>query len=62
MDIINYSIKDFMDHNPDCAACEYKNICAGGWMNRKNGLFRRLGLITGDDDKAQVDSAPVKGV
>ena len=59
MDIINYSIKDFMDHNPDCAACEYFN---GGWMNRKNELFRRLGLITGDDDKAQVDSAPVKGV
>ena len=55
MDIINYSIKDFMDHNPDCAACEYFK---GGWMNRKNELFRRLG----HDDKAQVDSAPVKGV
>ncbi len=73
MDIINYSIKGFMDHNPDCRECEYKNLCVGGcrafavrdvpddylskdlwsckyykggWMDKKNELFRKLGLIT----------------
>ena len=88
MDIINYSIKDFMDHNPDCAECGYKNLCVGGcrafavrenpndylskdpwscrffkggWMDRKNELFRRLGLITGENDKKQADPAPDKG-
>ena len=30
MQIINYSISDYMAHNPECAQCEYKNACAGG--------------------------------
>lgn len=30
MQIINYSISDYMAHNPECAECEYKNACAGG--------------------------------
>ncbi|MBP5261874.1 MAG: radical SAM protein [Clostridiales bacterium] len=30
MHIVSFSIKDFMEHNPDCAACEYKNKCVGG--------------------------------
>ena len=30
MDIINYSCKDYFDHNPGCNACNYKNWCCGG--------------------------------
>ena len=30
MKIVSFSIKDYMEHNPDCAECEYKNKCVGG--------------------------------
>lgn len=30
MDIINYRISDFMEHNPECKSCEYRVDCCGG--------------------------------
>ena len=30
MDITNLRISDFMEHNPECQACEYKAACCGG--------------------------------
>lgn len=30
MDIINFRIKDFMDHNPECKECKYMEACCGG--------------------------------
>ena len=30
MKIIGFTIKDFMDHNPECNECEYKAKCCGG--------------------------------
>ena len=30
MDIINYRISDFMEHNPECRTCKYKSACCGG--------------------------------
>jgi radical SAM protein with 4Fe4S-binding SPASM domain len=29
-EIINYSCKDYFDHNPECNTCKYKNDCCGG--------------------------------
>ena len=30
MDITNLKVSDFMEHNPECSECEYKNMCCGG--------------------------------
>ena len=30
MDIVNFRISDFMAHNPECQACEYRTACCGG--------------------------------
>ena len=30
MKIVSFTIKDFMDHNPECRECEYKTHCCGG--------------------------------
>lgn len=30
MDIIGFTVKDYMEHNPDCAVCEYREECCGG--------------------------------
>ena len=30
MDITGLTVKDFMDHNPECRACEYRTKCCGG--------------------------------
>ncbi len=30
MDIVNYRVSDYMAHNPDCRACEYRTACCGG--------------------------------
>ena len=30
MDIVNFRISDFMEHNPECKACEYRTACCGG--------------------------------
>ena len=30
MKFIDTRLRDYFAHNPDCAACEYKNCCAGG--------------------------------
>ena len=30
MKIIGFTIKDFMDHNPECRECEYRTKCCGG--------------------------------
>ncbi len=30
MDITNLRVSDFMAHNPDCAACEWRTQCCGG--------------------------------
>ena len=29
MDIVNYRIRDFMEHNPECRTCEYRTACCG---------------------------------
>ena len=30
MDIVNFRISDFMEHNPECRNCEYRTACCGG--------------------------------
>ena len=30
MRIVGFTIKDFMDHNPECKECEYRTHCCGG--------------------------------
>ncbi len=30
MDIINLRISDYMEHNPECKECEYREACCGG--------------------------------
>ena len=30
MDIISYTIEDYMEHNPECQECKYKAMCCGG--------------------------------
>ncbi len=30
MDMIDFRISDFMEHNPECQECEYKTACCGG--------------------------------
>ena len=30
MEIVSYTIADFMDHNPECKECEYRSACCGG--------------------------------
>ena len=30
MDIINFRVSDFMEHNPECRTCEYRAACCGG--------------------------------
>lgn len=30
MDIVNYRISDFLEHNPQCRECEYRTSCCGG--------------------------------
>jgi len=30
MDIVNYRVSDFMEHNPECRTCEYRTLCCGG--------------------------------
>ena len=30
MEIVSYTIADFMDHNPECRECEYRSACCGG--------------------------------
>jgi len=30
MDIVNYRISDYLEHNPECRECEYKASCCGG--------------------------------
>lgn len=30
MDIVNYRVSDFMEHNPECRICEYRCLCCGG--------------------------------
>ena len=30
MDIINFRISDFMEHNPECRECDYRTACCGG--------------------------------
>lgn len=42
MSVINFRIQDFMDHNPECRECEYREACCGG--------CRATALITSPDD------------
>ena len=30
MDIVNYRVSVFMEHNPECMTCEYRTLCCGG--------------------------------
>ena len=30
MEIINYRISDYMEHQPDCQKCRYRQLCCGG--------------------------------
>ena len=30
MDIVSFTIQDFMDHNPECRDCKYRTDCCGG--------------------------------
>ena len=30
MDIVGFTIKDFMDHHPECRTCRYRTKCCGG--------------------------------
>ena len=30
MDTVNFRIRDFMVHNPECRACVYRTACCGG--------------------------------
>lgn len=30
MDIVSFRISDYMEHNPECAECEYRCACCGG--------------------------------
>ena len=30
MEITGFKISDFMEHNPECKACEYRTACCGG--------------------------------
>ena len=30
MDVVNFRISDFMEHNPECKECEYRTSCCGG--------------------------------
>lgn len=30
MDMIGFTVKDFMEHNPECKTCEYRTKCCGG--------------------------------
>ena len=42
MDIVNYRVSDFMEHNTDCRECEYRTMCCGG--------CRAVALNTTPDD------------
>ncbi len=30
MDMISFTVADYMEHNPECKACEYRCLCCGG--------------------------------
>ena len=30
MNIVSFTVKDYMDHNPECRECEYRTACCGG--------------------------------
>ncbi len=30
MDIVNFRVSDFMEHNPECQECQYRTDCCGG--------------------------------
>lgn len=30
MNIVNFRVSDFMEHNPECMKCEYRTACCGG--------------------------------
>ena len=30
MDITNFRVSDFMEHNPECRECGYRTMCCGG--------------------------------
>ena len=30
MDIVSFTVEDYMKHNPECRKCEYKKDCCGG--------------------------------
>lgn len=34
LDFISATLDDYLTHNPECAACEYKNRCGGGCRGR----------------------------
>ena len=41
MDIVNYRVSDFMEHNTDCRECEFFR---GGWKKRVDELLNKLGV------------------
>ena len=42
MDVINFRVSDFMEHNPECRKCEYRTDCCGG--------CRAFAVINGSSD------------
>ena len=53
---VRENLNDYLSKDP--WSCKFFK---DGWMDKKNELFRRLGLITVENDKRQADSAPDKG-
>ena len=50
MDFISMTLDDYLEHNPTCAACEYKNRCGGGCRGRAVDANGGTDLLDRDPD------------
>jgi radical SAM protein with 4Fe4S-binding SPASM domain len=50
MGFIDTRLRDYFAHNPGCAACEFRNRCAGGCRGRVASVAGGDNLLARDED------------